>query len=46
MKADAYDDVRALLLDTVNGYQPSNGIVDLIHEQRQHSLGALSQPQR
>ena len=46
VKADAYDDVRALLLDTVNGYQPSNGIVDLIHEQRQHSLGALSQPQR
>ena len=32
---DAYDDVRSLLLSTVQGYSPSNGIVDLIYEQRQ-----------
>lgn len=35
VKDDAYDEVRSLLLSTVSGYQPSNGIVDLIHEQRQ-----------
>lgn len=34
VRDDAYDQVRELLLSTVSGYQPSNGIVDLIHEQR------------
>tara|TARA_R110000737_G_C14570289_1_gene483976 strand:- start:1101 stop:1664 length:564 start_codon:yes stop_codon:yes gene_type:complete len=33
--ADAYDEVRQLLLSTVQGYQPANGIVDLLYEQRQ-----------
>jgi len=35
VNTDAYDDVRALLLSTVQGYQPGHGIVDLIYEQRQ-----------
>tara|TARA_R110000764_G_scaffold130507_2_gene218346 strand:+ start:1954 stop:3945 length:1992 start_codon:yes stop_codon:yes gene_type:complete len=35
VKTDAYDEVRELLLSTVQGYQPSHGIVDLIYEQRQ-----------
>ncbi|MBJ6137352.1 nucleoside-diphosphate sugar epimerase/dehydratase [Marinobacter litoralis] len=34
VKADAYEDVREMLLSTVQGYQPSNGIVDLIYEKR------------
>ncbi|HEC53456.1 hypothetical protein LCGC14_0324040 [marine sediment metagenome] len=32
---DDYGRVRELLLSTVQGYAPSNGIVDLIYEQRQ-----------
>jgi UDP-N-acetylglucosamine 4,6-dehydratase len=35
VKNDAYGEVRELLLSTVQGYTPSNGIVDLIYEQRQ-----------
>ena len=35
VESDAYEDVRELLLSTVQGYQPSNGIVDLIWEKRQ-----------
>ncbi|WP_341706908.1 nucleoside-diphosphate sugar epimerase/dehydratase [Halopseudomonas sp.] len=37
VRDDAYDQVRELLLSTVSGYEPSNGIVDLIHEQRTQS---------
>ena len=32
---DAYAEVRELLLSTVQGYEPSNGIVDLLYEQRE-----------
>lgn len=35
VERDAYEDVRELLLSTVQGYEPSNGIVDLIWEKRQ-----------
>src|SRR5690606_12960220 len=35
VESDAYEDVRELLLSTVQGYAPSNGIVDLIWEKRQ-----------
>lgn len=34
LNEDDYDTIRALLLSTVQGYQPSNGIVDLIYEKR------------
>ena len=34
VESDAYEDVRELLLSTVQGYAPSNGIVDLIWEKR------------
>ncbi|NWO04748.1 MAG: polysaccharide biosynthesis protein [Alteromonadaceae bacterium] len=38
LKDDAYEEVREMLLSTVQGYEPSNGIVDLIWEKRKLSI--------
>ena len=35
IRNDDYDTIRQTLLDTVQGYQPSNGIVDLLYEHHQ-----------
>lgn len=35
VNADAYEEVRELLLKTVQGYKPGNEIVDLIWEKRE-----------